>query len=50
MDNRTFQSWTLESVAEEIKQNTDKKWIDEVIDRYLDFEKIETIQQEVYDG
>jgi hypothetical protein len=42
--NRTFQSWTLESVAEVIKQNTKKKWIDEVIDRYLNFEKIENIK------
>jgi len=39
--DRTFQSWTLENVAEVIKQNTKKKWIDEVIDRYLNFGKIE---------
>lgn len=41
--DRTFESWTLESVAEAIKQNTDKKWIDEVIDRYLNFGKIESV-------
>jgi hypothetical protein len=41
--DRTFQSWTLESVAEAIKQNTEKKWIDEVIDRYLNFGKIESV-------
>ena len=41
--DRTFQSWTLENVAKVIKQNTKEKWIDEVIDRYLNFEKIETI-------
>ncbi len=38
--DRTFQSWTLESVAGTIKQNTGKKWIDEFIGRYLDFGKI----------
>ena len=38
---RTFQNWTLENVAGAIKQNTDKKWIDDVIDRYLNFEKID---------
>lgn len=38
-DDRTFQSWTLETVADTIKQHTDKKWIDDVIDRYLDFGK-----------
>ena len=40
-NNRTFQSWTLERVAEVIKQNTKKKWIDDLIDRYLNFRKIE---------
>lgn len=44
--DRTFQSWTLESVAEAIKQNTNDRWIDEVIDRYLDFGKIEAIVEE----
>ncbi len=39
--DRTFQSWNLENVAEVIKQNTKNQWIDEVIDRYLNFEKIE---------
>lgn len=41
--DRTFQSWTLESVTEAIKQNTDEKWINEVIDRYLNFKKIESV-------
>ena len=40
-NNISFQSWTLEYVTKTIKHNTDKKWIDDVIDRYLDFEKIE---------
>ena len=40
--DRTFQSWTLEYVTNTIKKNTDEKWIDDVIDRYLDFGKIET--------
>jgi hypothetical protein len=39
-DNRTFESWTLETVANAIKQNTKDSWIDAVIDRYLDFGKI----------
>ncbi|MBC8468064.1 MAG: hypothetical protein H8D56_01220 [Planctomycetes bacterium] len=41
--DRTFQSWTLESVAGAIKQNTKKQWIDELIDRYLNFEKVESV-------
>ena len=40
-NNRTFQSWTLENVAGAIKLNTKNKWIDDVIDRYLDFGKLE---------
>jgi hypothetical protein len=44
-DDRTFESWTLENVAEAIKQNTEGKWIDELIDRYLNFEKIGLIQK-----
>jgi len=39
--DRTFQDWTLEKVAGTIKQNTDDSWIYELIDRYLDFEKLE---------
>ena len=42
--DRTFQIWTLESVAGVIKQHTEKKWIDEVIDRYLNFGKIENME------
>ncbi len=38
--DRTFQAWTLEDAAEAIKQNTKDRWIDELIDRYLKFEKI----------
>ena len=45
-EDRTFQGWTLEDVAEVIKQNTDDKWIDGVIDRYLNFGKIEFTSQE----
>jgi hypothetical protein len=30
-------------VAEVIRQNTKKKWIDDVIDRYLDFGKIDSM-------
>ena len=42
--NRTFQSWTLENVAGAIKLNTKNKWIDDVIERYLNFGKIENIK------
>jgi hypothetical protein len=38
--DRTFQSWTLENVVSIIKEHTDKKWIDDLIDRYLEFGKI----------
>jgi hypothetical protein len=41
-DNNTFKSWTLEEVVSVIKQNTQGRWIDELIDRYLNFRKIET--------
>lgn len=40
-NNDTFLDWTLERLTTTIKQYTDKKWIDEVIDRYLDFGKID---------
>ncbi len=39
-DRRTFESWTLEDVVAVIKENTENRWIDEVIERYLDFAKI----------
>jgi hypothetical protein len=39
--DRSFQSWTLEAVVEAIKENTKDRWIDDVIDRYLNFAKIE---------
>ena len=38
--DHTFSSWTLESVASAIKRHTDDEWIDLLIDRYLNFEKI----------
>lgn len=41
--DRTFQAWTLEDVTEAIKQNTKNWWIDEFIERYLNFEKIKHI-------
>jgi hypothetical protein len=37
---QTFASWTLESVANAIKRHTDDEWVDLLIDRYLNFEKI----------
>jgi len=39
-NSETFQARTIEDVTSAIKQNTDKIWIDEAIDRYLDFGKI----------
>ena len=44
-DKKTFQSWTLEDVAEVISQNTKDNWIDDVIDRYLNFGKIDTLAE-----
>lgn len=41
-DQRTFESWTLEEVVAVIKENTEERWIDEVIGRYLGFGKIES--------
>jgi len=41
-DERTFESWTLEDVAAVVKENTGDGWIDEVIERYLGFGKIDT--------
>lgn len=41
-NTNTFASWTIESVASEIKRHTDDLWIDRFIDRYLAFEKITT--------
>lgn len=40
VDDKTFQSWTLEDVVEAIKQNTKDSWIGDFIDRYLNFDKI----------
>jgi len=39
--DRTFDTWTLENVVEAIKENTTARWIDFLIDRYLNFEKID---------
>ena len=39
-NTNTFASWTIESVASEIKRHTDDLWIDRFIDRYLAFEKV----------
>lgn len=42
-DERTFESWTLEKVTNTIKNNTKEQWIDKLIDRYLNFSKIDSI-------
>ena len=39
--DRTFQSWTLEDVAKVIEEETNENWIDDLIDRYLNFGKID---------
>ena len=44
--DRTFASWTLESVASAIKRHTDNEWIDLLIDSYLNFEKISSYAQQ----
>ena len=36
----TFAEWTIESVANQVKQATNDDWIDLFTDRYLDFNKI----------
>ena len=44
-NDQTFASWTLESVTDVIKRHTDDEWIDSLIDRYLNFEKISSYAQ-----
>jgi len=41
-----FSAWTLEHVANVIRQNTKDKWIGIFIDRYLNFDKIEELQRQ----
>ena len=45
--DQTFVTWTLESVAKAIKRHTDDEWIDLLIDRYLNFEKISSYAQRI---
>lgn len=40
-DNKTFKDWTLEKVVEAIKGNINERWIDDLIDRYLNFDKLQ---------
>jgi len=37
---KSFADWTLESVAHAIQQHTSADWIRDLIDRYLNFEKL----------
>ena len=39
-NHETFATWTLESVANAIKSETNDQWIDLFIERYLNFDKI----------
>gem|GEM_PF-3433480 len=43
--DRTIASWILESMASAIKCHTENEWIDLLIDRYLNFEKISSYPQ-----
>lgn len=42
---RTFVAWILESVAQAIKRHSDADWIDRLIDRYLDFGKLDRLSE-----
>lgn len=39
-NDKTLKVWFLEDVAKAIKEETNEKWIEELINRYLNFEKI----------
>ncbi len=39
-NSKTFEYWVIEDVAKAIKENTSMQWIDELIDRYLNFQKL----------
>jgi len=42
-DDKTFREWFLEDVANAIKEKTDEGWIGDLIDRYLNFDKIDGV-------
>ena len=42
-DSKTFEAWVIEDVAKAIKENTQKQCIDALINRYLNFEKVESV-------
>lgn len=44
-DDRT---WTLEDVVEALRKHCDAAWVELVYDRYLDFSKIERVQNEAF--
>ena len=41
LDSDTFVAWTLETMADAIKQCTQAEWTDRFVDRYLNFAKID---------
>jgi len=45
--DQTFATCTLESVAKAIKRHIDDEWVDLLIDRYLNFEKISSYAQRI---
>ncbi|MEA3309751.1 MAG: hypothetical protein U9Q70_09610 [Chloroflexota bacterium] len=41
LDNDTFLAWTLEKVTTVIKRHTRSAWIDDFVERYLNFDKLQ---------
>lgn len=46
-DSTTFEAWVMEDVEAAIKENTKKQWINELSNRYLNFEKLQKADQEI---
>lgn len=40
-DDSTFAAWTLEELTATAKSGGARPWIDALVDRYLDFDKLE---------
>lgn len=47
-DDRTFNNWTLEDVVQALRNHTTAPWLTLFHDHYLDFSKIERIQNEAF--
>jgi len=46
-DSKTFEDWVMEDVVSSIQQFTQDKWIYLLYDRYLNFEKLQKVDQEI---